>query len=186
MGTKLLMSTAFHPQMDGQTERANCNIGQILQTVISHNQKNWVDKIPMTEFAINISISETMKAIPFELNYGYLPQMIQEIKNTGSMPGGVKAFTENALIQLAAAHDAIIAARTQQTMTANRKRQQEPSWKEGDLVYLSTKNLNLPKNRAQKLCPKYIGPYRIAEAHLGTSNYMLELPLALKLRQIHA
>jgi hypothetical protein len=76
MGTKLLMSTAFHPQADGQTERANCNIGQILRTTVSHDQKNWVEKIPMTEFAINISISETTKATPFELNYGYCPQMI--------------------------------------------------------------------------------------------------------------
>jgi hypothetical protein len=108
MGTKLLMSTMFHPQTDGQTERANCNIGQILRTVISHDQKNWVEKIPMTEFAINTSISEMTKVMPFELNYGYCPQMIQEVKNLGGIQEGVKTFTENALIQLAAAHDAIM------------------------------------------------------------------------------
>jgi hypothetical protein len=103
----------------------------------------------------------------------------------GGILDGVKTFAENALIQLAAAHDAIIAARVQQTENTNKRRQQEPSWGKGELVYLATKNLNLPKNRARKLCPKFIGPYRIAEAHPDTSNYTLELPPALKVRRIH-
>jgi hypothetical protein len=46
LGAKLLMSTAFHPQTDGQTERANKDVGQNFRTVIRHNQKNWVEKNP--------------------------------------------------------------------------------------------------------------------------------------------
>ncbi len=79
LGAKLLMSTLFHPQMDGQIEQANRSIGQILRTVVNHNQSNWVDKIDMVEFAINSSISTTTGYSPFELNYGYMPSMIQEI-----------------------------------------------------------------------------------------------------------
>ena len=41
MGTKIFMSTAFHPQMDGTTERANRSIAQILRTVVDNDQKNW-------------------------------------------------------------------------------------------------------------------------------------------------
>ena len=46
MGTKLLMSTVFHPQMDGATEWANRSIGQILRMIINDDQKNWADKCP--------------------------------------------------------------------------------------------------------------------------------------------
>ncbi|KIK31648.1 hypothetical protein CY34DRAFT_102977, partial [Suillus luteus UH-Slu-Lm8-n1] len=59
-----------------------------------------------------------------------------------------------------AAHDAIIAARVKSTSTSNRKRKESP-FVEGDLVYLSTVNLSLPKGRARKLSPKYIGPFKI-------------------------
>ena len=50
MGSKLLMSTTFHPQMDGATEQANRSIAQILHTVVSNDQKDWLDKCPIVEF----------------------------------------------------------------------------------------------------------------------------------------
>jgi hypothetical protein len=52
-------------------------------------------------------------------------------------------------------------------------------------VFLSTKNLNLPKGRAAKLCPRFIGPYKVLQAKLKTSNYELELPTALQKWRIH-
>ena len=52
MGTKLLMSTAFHPQMDGATKWANHSIGQILRMIINDDQKDWAAKCPMVEFAL--------------------------------------------------------------------------------------------------------------------------------------
>lgn len=55
----------------------------------------------------------------------------------------------------------------------------------GDLVYLSMKNLNLPKGRAHKLCPKFVGPYKVTEAFPESSNYVIKLPVALQARQIH-
>ena len=73
MGSKLLMSTVFHPQMDGATERANRSIAQILHTVVSNNQKDWLGKCPMVEFAINSSINATTGYAQFELNHGYMP-----------------------------------------------------------------------------------------------------------------
>ena len=75
MGTKLLMSTAFHPQTDNATEQANRSIGQILRMIIDDDQKNWADKCPMVEFALNSSVSATTGFTPFELNQGYMPQI---------------------------------------------------------------------------------------------------------------
>ena len=151
---------------------------------MSHDQKNWIDKIDMVEFAINSSISETTGYSPFELNYGYMPSMIKEIRNDKVVSQGIKAFAASALQNLADAHDAIIEARTFQTHAANKLRKEEPRISVGDLVYLSTKNLNLPKGRARKLCPKFVGPFKVAKTHPETSNYTLELPTALQARNI--
>ena len=75
MGTKLLMSTVFHPQTDGTTEWANHSVGQILRMIINDDQKNWADKCPMVEFVLNSSVSTTTKFALFELNQGYMPQI---------------------------------------------------------------------------------------------------------------
>ncbi|KAF7770793.1 hypothetical protein Agabi119p4_6767 [Agaricus bisporus var. burnettii] len=185
LGTDLLMSTSFHPQTDGQVERMNRNIGQIFRSSISHDQKNWVDKCPLIEFAINSSVAAATKFAPFELNYGFMPSMIRDSKIGDSAHKGVRAFADAALLNIAAAHDAIIEARVAQTWHANKRRQTDTRFEIGDLVFLSTKNLNLPKDRARKLCPKFIGPYKVLEARPATSNYKLELPAALLKRKIH-
>jgi hypothetical protein len=75
------------------------------------------------------------------------------------------------------AHDAVIRARVKQTHEANKQRQTCPLTK-GDLVYVSTKNISLPKGMARKLVPKYIGPYQIIEDYQNNS-YKLELPSRL-------
>jgi hypothetical protein len=184
LGTKLLMSTSFHPQTDGQTERANRNVGQIFRTIVRHNQKDWIDRVDLTEFAINASISETTKYAPFELNGGYMPSMIKEIRADEVIPQGIKSFAAQALLNLVDAHDAIIETRVFQTCNANRHCREETTISRGDLVYLSTKNLNLLKGRAHKLCPKYVGPYRVLRAEPETLTYTLELPAALQQRRI--
>lgn len=185
LGSKLLMSTSFHPQTDGLTERMNRSIGQIFRSQVRADQKDWVDKIDMTEFAINASISGTTRYAPFELNGGYMPNMLRELRPGDKTPRAIKKFARNALANLAEAHDAIIESRVLQTFYANKKRSDDPPLKSGDLVYLSTKNLNLPKGRARKLCPKYVGPYKIDAAYPETSTYTLELPTALAERRIH-
>ena len=73
MGSKLLMSTMFHPQTDGATEWANRSIAQILRIVVLNDQKDWSSKCPMVEFAINSSINATTGYAPFELDHGYMP-----------------------------------------------------------------------------------------------------------------
>ena len=67
------MSTAFHPQMDGASERSIRMITQILHSMISPNQKDWAEKVPIVEFAINSSVSGSTGFAPFELTYGYIP-----------------------------------------------------------------------------------------------------------------
>ena len=152
MGSKLLMSTAFHLQMDGATERDNISISQILCTVVSNDQRDWSDKCPMVEFTINSSINATTGYAPFELNYGYMPWSGQHIL-TDTTFKGVKQFTQQALWNLMDAHDTILEHRIGQTHYSNKCRQPGIKYQINDLVYLSTKNLTLPKHRARKLMP---------------------------------
>ena len=114
----------------------------------------------MVEFALNSSINSSSGFAPFELNYGYMPQLVpfptDDIKYRG-----VKEFAQRARANLEIAHDAIIEARVNARYQANKLRSDEPVYQVGDLVYLSTANLNLPKRRTRKLAPKYIGPFAI-------------------------
>jgi hypothetical protein len=80
-------------------------------------------------------------------------------------------------------HDSIIEARTKQTRLANQQRRPTPFTK-GDLVYISTKNMTMPKGHACKLLPKYVRPYCITK-DFGNSSFQIELPVNLKSRGIH-
>jgi len=179
MGTKLLMSTSFHPQMDGAMERANRSIGQMFRALIKPDQRTWVEKSLLIEFVINASIGNAMGLTPFEINYRYMPAMMKEMRVMEKTPQGVKTFARNALKNMTLAHDALIKDRIFQQIYAHKKRRREPEIKINDLVYLSTKNIAMPKGRASKLVLNYVEPYKIMKAIPSTSNYELELPMEL-------
>ena len=73
IGTKLKMSSAYHPETDGSTEHANHTVTQMLRQSVAIDQKDWVAKLPAVEFAINSAQSETTGYSPFFLNTGRMP-----------------------------------------------------------------------------------------------------------------
>jgi hypothetical protein len=109
MGTKLMMSTSFHPQTDGHSERAIRSLGQILRSTVLADQKDWVARTSLVEFAINSSINSLSGFAPFELNYGYLPRLVP-FPAEGVKYKGVKEFAQRARSNLEIAHDTIIEA----------------------------------------------------------------------------
>jgi len=70
------MSTAFLPQMDGQTERMNASMEQFLRVFVNHQQDDWVQWLPQAEFAANNGISETTKCTPFFAVQEWNPRML--------------------------------------------------------------------------------------------------------------
>jgi hypothetical protein len=187
LGTKLLMSTAFHPQTDGASERAIRNVVQILRSLVKPDQSDWVTKVPLTEFAINSSINSSSGFAPFELNYGYMPVLGEKVfEGKTSLAPGIRTFVQRAKENLEMAHDAIIESRVIQAYHANKRRLEGKPLQVGDLVYLSTQNLTMPKGRARKLIPKYIGPMKITEANGTNDSYVLDLPEELRRRRVHA
>jgi transposase InsO family protein len=119
MGTKLLMSTVFHPQTDGLTERVNRSVSQVLRAMIRPDQTDWAEQLLLAEFAMNSCTSETTGFSPFELNYGFTPRTVN-LSMMPAAPDGVKMFAEKAHSNLEQAHDAIISARVRQTHYANK------------------------------------------------------------------
>jgi hypothetical protein len=184
LGSKLLMSTAFHPQTDGATERANCSVLQVLCTLIEPDQLNWVLQLPLTEFAINSCTNASTGHSPFELNYGFMPRTMKDFSMHDIAPR-VRNFAQQAHNNLERAHNAVIASCMRQTHHANKKCSVEPEYWPGEMVYLSTENLTMPKKRARKLTPRYVGPFKVLEAYPKTSNYKLELPDVLMNCGIH-
>ena len=155
----------------------------MLQQCISPNQKDWVSKLPAIEFAINSARSVSTGYAPFFLNFGRMPRtMIWPTAPSSEFPS-IRNFALQKKLAIMEAHDSILAARAKQTRDGNRKRQVTP-FKEGDLAYLSSKNILFQKGLAQKLIPKFIGPYKILR-DFGNALFELELPLHLKRRGVH-
>lgn len=184
LGVKLAKSTAFHPQSNGASERMIRKVSQILRAAVRPDQLDWTKHLPSVEFAINSSVNASTGYAPFELTYGYIPTILKDVGTSDF--AGVQDFADNARNMIIHAHDALIEARVDQTFQANKRRRRDDSRLQvGQTAYLSTKNLNLPKARAHKLKPKYIGPYPIIACDRERSHYTLELPDELLRRRIH-
>ena len=75
MGTKLSMSTAPHPQTDGQAEKANSIVERFLRAYTSDEQRDWAKHLPLAEFAYNASRQQSIEMSPFEADIGHIPRM---------------------------------------------------------------------------------------------------------------
>ena len=73
-GVKQKLSTSYHPQTDGHTEKVNQTLEQYLQANCDYKQGNWCPLFPMAEFDYNNAIQALSKQTPFFANYGYHPQ----------------------------------------------------------------------------------------------------------------
>ena len=110
IGIHQKMSSAYHPEMDGLTERANRTIGQMLRACIGPNQKDWVTRLPPIEFTINIAQSESTGYTPFFLNTRRMPRaMIWDNPGRDKYPS-MRTYTWKMKLALIAAHDALLAA----------------------------------------------------------------------------
>ena len=173
IGTKLRMSTAYHPQTDGQTERTNQTMETYLRHYVNHKQDNWVALLPMAQLAYNDKESATTKLSPFFANFGkHANTFLKEIEG----PNAERALVHTA--EMKSLHQQmqrqIEYANKKVEGQANKKRKNGPQLKEGDKVYLLTKNMRTMRP-SRKLDHVKGGPFLIKEAR-GPVNYELTLP----------
>jgi hypothetical protein len=179
MDTKLNFSSAYHPQTDGQTERVNQILEDMLRAYAPKDNQSWDKCLPYAEFSYNNSYQESIKMTPFEFLYGRkyrIPLFWNE-------PGENQIFGPDILreaerqVQMVRENLKLAQSR-QKNYTDNRRR--ELRFQVGNFVYLKVspmKGLCCFKIRG-KLAPRYVGPFKILEQR-GEVAYQLELPSQL-------
>ena len=185
LGTKLSMSTAFHPQTDGQTERMNRTLEEMLRAYSTYNQDQWDEYLPAAEFAYNNSQQTSTGHTPFELDNGQHPLTPASLfSQTTSVPAADN-FLEHWDNMINMAKDSLREAQENQSKYANQHRR-HLTFKIGDKVLLSAQYINNPVDRnrpTRKLTPRYLGPYTIS-AVISTTAYKLDLPTTLRIHPV--
>ena len=176
LGVKQLMSTAYHPQTDGQTERSNRTLEDMLRHFVSPNQGDWDIRLPCCEFAVNNAWNAATGSTPFFLNHGDHPRSPVSADIVCRLPAA-RAFGERVNEAIARARNCLSAARARMKDSADVKRR-DLEFQVNDKVLLSTKNLKLAVAGSPKFKAKYVGPFEISDK-VGKVAYKLKLPEAL-------
>lgn len=178
------MSTSFHPETDGRSERTNKTAIQIARQYVSCEQHDWVATLSLAEYSINSAINDLTGRLPFELVLDYRPVVHPSL----SLPfkeadsSEVAAWLEDRASKLRIVRDELAAAKVRQAAQANKKRGPEVVHAVGDLVMVDTRGRRARfksrrgDGRSAKLFPRWDGPFEVLEATPATSRYRLALP----------
>src|ERR1700710_88853 len=175
LGIERRLSTAFHPQTDGQTERTKGILEQYLRAYINYQQDDWAGLIPLAEFAYNNGLQETIKTSPFYANYGIHPkyEAIDHMAQWNQTPTEDMSHLHETLRM------EIVTTQLRQKEIYDQHRKPDSNWKSGDKVWLLPRNIRTTRP-CKKLDYKKMGPFKIL-AKIGTSAYKLDLPAGMKI-----
>ena len=198
LGTQLDMSTTDHPESDGQTERANRVVEDILRSFCAANPASWTTQLPMAEFAINNAVHASTGLTPFYVNGLRHPALPLCLMGASESEGGearllasqinadpkravresVSQFMSTRQATITRIRDEMAHAQNLQKENADRHgRRNEHIFAEGDYVLVSTKNLSedaVSSLGSSKLLPRYLGPFKVLK-RVGNA-YKLDLP----------
>ncbi|KAJ4807007.1 polyprotein [Rhynchospora pubera] len=183
IGVKLNMSTAYHPQSDGQTERVNQCLENYLRGMVFNQQKKWYRWLSLAEWWYNTNFHSSLKTTPFQALYGYPPPQLP----MGTPPKSA-VETVNQLIKdrhqvMMELKQQLLKSQERMKRFADMKRS-ERVFEVGDWVYLKIqpyRQLSIQGAQNKKLGLKFYGPFAISDK-LGPVAYKLQLPLG---SQIH-
>ncbi|KAJ9531466.1 hypothetical protein QJQ45_006912 [Haematococcus lacustris] len=182
-GTRLLLSSAYHPQTDGQTERANRTVEDMLRPYVNDHKSDWDQHLAAVEFAYNSSEHVGTGFTPFYLNYGQHPTTPSALllpPPTLVPSQASEDFVTSMRNNLTAARSALQRSIDTQKLHADQHRRHE-EFEVGDLVLLSCANLNLQTAvNSAKLQPRFVGPFKVLAKHSPVS-YKLDLPSSMRI-----
>ncbi|KAJ9534914.1 hypothetical protein QJQ45_029577 [Haematococcus lacustris] len=194
-GTHLNISTANHPQTDGQTERANRTIEDMLRNYVSPHHTDWDNHLTAVEFAYNASIQASTGYSPFMLNSGQEPHTplslavssAAQARVTPATNESAPAFLQRMATNIAAATQHLIKAQERHVKYANAHRQ-DHKFSTGDMVYLCDsffthiRPATQAAGAARKFTPRQHGPFKVLEV---VTPVALRLQLPAEWQSVH-
>ncbi|GJT15518.1 reverse transcriptase domain-containing protein [Tanacetum coccineum] len=176
LGTQLDMSTTYHPETDGQSERTIQTLEDMLRACVIDFGKGWERHLPLVEFSYNNSYHASIKATPFEALYGRKcrsPVCWAEVGDVQLTGPEIIHETTKKIVQI---RQRLQAARDRQRSYANVRRK-PLEFQVGDRVMLkvSPRKGVIRFGKRGKLNPWYIGPFKILK-RVSPVAYTLELP----------
>lgn len=190
LDVKLRPSTAFHPQTDGQTERTNRTLEQVLRHYVNFRQDDWDRWLSVVEFAYNDADQESIRMSPFFCDLGRHPRTADALADARDIRDrtdnqATETFLEHMHHILQEAQAAMGEAQRRQALYADRSRREE-TYEVGERAWLSAANVTTEadKNRpSRKLGSRYLGPFRVIEK-VSDVTYKLELPATMKIHPV--
>lgn len=176
LGTKVRLSTAYHPQTDGQSERTIQTLEDMLRASVLEWGGKWSEYLPLVEFSYNNSYHASIEMSPYEALYGRpcrTPLCWTEVGEKRDMTPELVGET---IKQVELLRDRLKTAHDRQKSYADKHRKRL-EFAVGDEVYLKMRTFrgNDPNRKLKKLRPRYMGPYVIKE-RIGAVAYRLVLP----------
>jgi transposase InsO family protein len=171
------LSSAYHPQTDGQTERVNQVLEQYLRCYADYNQTNWTKNLSLAEYTYNSSLHSSTKMSPFFAMYGYDPPLDLSCELTPELPPTTSEYVASLQETHEVIKEELKLAQDDAKKFADRKRSPH-EFKEGDLVYLNRKNIKTTRP-SLKLDWKQFGPFKISKK-INSVAYRLDLPPSMK------
>lgn len=184
-GVKLQMTSAFHPQSDGQSEATNKIITMYLRCLTGDRPRHWLEWFPWAEFCYNSSYQQSTKTSPFELVYGWHPPSFRSyVPCEARLPAVERALLDRDEF-LAEVRDRLEQAQQHYKVVYDlRHRPLEfGPWQWVWLRLLHRLVASLHVKGRGKLGPKFFGPFRVL-ACIGDVAYKLELPAGARIHDV--
>ena len=166
------LSSAYHPQTDGQTERFNAEVEKYLRVWINDKQDDWSDWVSMAGFALNNRTNSAGDSA-FRLNYGRDPNMGVNLRRTVKNESA-QQFADRMTQAWEDAKHALKAAAEHMKHDYDKRRPEARDYSIGDKVWLEATNI-ADTRPSRKLSTQRYGPFRITKK-IGNSAYRLALP----------
>ena len=179
LGITLRMSTARHPQSDGQSEREIRTLITSLRSFCNEHQDDWDDYLDMLELSFNSAVQASTQRSPFELLHGVKARLPVDVALAPIAPRNPAAIDRAERMQTALrfVREQLLSSQERQSLNANRHRR-PLSFAVGDAVLLSTEGLQL-RSGSNKLCSRFVGPFLVT-AVVNANAYTLALPPQLQ------
>lgn len=177
MDVKLLLSTAYHPQTDGQSERVNQCLETYLRCAVNAQPSHWKSWLALAEFWYNTSYHTSLGCTPFKALYGYDAPMLALPPSDVPEAEQVADWLSERMVFSTLLRDHLARAQNRMKQMADRGRISR-EFQVGEMVLLKLQpyaQKTIVNRPCPKLAFKFFGPFKVL-AKIGSAAYKLELP----------